>query len=531
MIGVGNLGNIALARSRARLSELGTRLAIGASRLDVVRQLLVEGFLIAFGGATGGLALGAWILSAMRSRELGGTQVHIDTTVAGITLGLGVLAGILMALVSASPLYTMRLGTMLRTGSRSDARGRVLRATRRTLVVAQMACSFMLLMGSALLWVSLRNILAVDPGFSPQNVITRVITLSGPRYAADNAARTFLNRSLESIRQLPGVAAAGATTIVPFRGNSQTGMIIAEGYVPQPGEPLVSGVRSFVTPGYFEAVGTPLIRGRYYDERDNLPASHSIVIDEQLARRFWPDGDAVGRRMFWPTTPSQISTIGADTPWLTVIGVVRNARLREPMTDESSSGTSGTYYLPYAVTAPRNVGYVIRTEGEPTGIVRDVRAALARIDREIPIFDIQTMSERTELALMSRANTMRIAMLFAVVAVFLSAIGLYGVLAYLVTQRTREIGVRLAVGSAPGAIVGLVLREGLWLATGGVALGAAGSLTLGRLVASQLYGIKPSDPWVMLLMTVTLSAVATLACIVPARRAARVDVMRILSSP
>jgi predicted permease len=387
----------------------------------------------------------------------------------------------------------------------------------------------MLLMGSTLLWVSLRNLLAVDPGFRTQNVITGVITLPGARYAADDDARAFLNRSLESIRQLPGVAAAGATTIVPLRGNSQTGIIVAEGYVPKPGEPVVSGVRSFVTPGYFEAVGTPLIRGRYFDERDNLSASRAIVIDERLALRFWPDDEAVGRRMFWPTNPGQLSTINGNTPWLTVIGVVRNAKLRGPLADDQS-GTSGTYYVPYAVTAPRNVGYVIRTEGETTGIVRNVRSALARIDRDIPIFDIQTLSERTELALTSRTNTMRIAMLFAVVAVFLTAIGLYGVLAYLVTQRTREIGVRLAVGSTQGAIVGLVLREGLWLAIGGAALGAVGSLVFGRLVASQLYGITPSDPWVMLLMTMTFSAVAALACIVPARRAARVDVMRILSS-
>ena len=183
------------------------------------------------------------------------------------------------------------------------------------------------------------------------------------------------------------------------------------------------------------------------------------------------------------------------------------------------------------MTAPRDVGYVIRTEGEPTAIVREVRSALAQVDREVPLFDIRTMSERTQLALMSRTNTMHLATLFAAVAVFLSAIGLYGVLAYLVAQRAREIGVRLAVGSAPRAIVGLVLREGLGLAIGGVALGVLGSLTFGRLVASQLYGIAPSNPWVMLLMTLTLSAVAALACIIPARRAAHVDVMRILSAP
>jgi predicted permease len=529
VIGVGNLGNIALARSRARLNELGTRLAIGAGRFDVVRQMLVEGFLIAISGAVGGLALGTWVLSVLRMRALGPAELHVDAAVVGITLGLGLLAGLLIGLVSASPLYTMTLGTMLHQGSRTGTQGRALRATRRTLVVAQMACSFMLLMGSALLWVSLRNLLAVDPGFRTENVITGAISLSSPRFADDDAVRAFVNRSLASIRQLPGVAAVGATTIVPLGGSSSTGLILAEGYVPKPGEPPVSGLRCMVTPGYFEAVGTPLVRGRYFDERDNDATSRAIIIDEELARRFWADGNAIGRRLFWPTSPSQLTSIGANTRWLTVIGIVRNARLRGPMAD-SASGTSGTYYLPYAVAAPRDVGYIIRTEGEPTAIVRDLRSALAQVDREVPLFDVRTMSERTRLALMSRTNTMHLGTLFAAVAVFLSAIGLYGVLAYVVSQRAREIGIRLAVGSSPRAIVGLVLREGLSMAIAGVALGAFGCLASGRLVSSQLYGVKPSDPWVMLVTTMTLCAVAVLACIIPARRAAHVDVMRTLSA-
>jgi putative ABC transport system permease protein len=290
---------------------------------------------------------------------------------------------------------------------------------------------------------------------------------------------------------------------------------------------VTTATRAIVTPGYFEAVSTRLVRGRYFDQRDTLPTSRAIIIDERLAHRFWPAGDAIGRRMFWPDNATQFSRID-DTRWRTVIGVVRNAQLRGPVADDSSNGT---FYLPYSVTAPRDFGYVIRTTGEPTGIVRDVRAALAQVDREIPLFDIRTMAERTDLALMSRTNTMHLAGLFAAVAVFLSAIGLYGVLAYLVTQRAREIGIRLAVGSAPRAIVGLVLREGMGLAVGGTILGVLGSLVLGRALASQLYGISPSDPWVMFLMTVTLCIVAAVACIVPARRAAQVDVTRILSAP
>jgi len=527
VVGVGNLANIALVRSRTRLADLGTRLAIGAGRADLVRQLLVEGLIVAAGGAAGALSLSIWLVSPLQLRIPGAAPVSIDATVIGITLGLAAVAGLLIGIVSALPLFTMKLGAMLHDSTRSGTRGRAVRTTRRTLVVAQMACSFVLLVGSALLWVSIRNLLAVDAGFTTDRVVSGLITLPAPRYSSEDAARAFIGRSLDAIRQLPGVASAGATTMVPLGPNSSNGPVLAEGYVPQPGEPPVAGMRSLITPGYFETVGTPLVRGRYFDERDALPSSRTIIIDEQLAERFWPGQDAIGRRMNWMPNPGQFDT---DASWLTVVGVVRRAQLRGPGVNESASGTTGTYYAPWAITAPRNFGFVIRTHGEPTAIVNEVRAALARIDREIPLFDVRTLSERAELALMPRANTMHLATLFAAIAVFLSALGLYGVLAYVVAQRRREMGVRLALGSAPTAIIGLVLREGLALAMAGIALGIAAAFLLGRFVASQLYGVAPSDPLVMLLMAVTLSAVAVLACIVPARRAANVDVMKILNA-
>jgi putative ABC transport system permease protein len=530
VIGLGNLGNVAFARSRTRLSELGTRLAIGAGRFDVIRQQLVEGLLIGGVGAGAAVAIGVSILSTLRRRELvTNTAIQIDLTVVGITIGLGIVAGVIVGLVSASPLFTMSLSSILHDGTRSRTGGRAVRATRRTLVVAQMACSFMLLVGAGLLWVSVRNLLNVNYGFALENVITAGVNLPQPRYAADEDARSLVNRSLDSIRRRPGVVAAGATTVVPLRGFYQSGIIVAEGYVPKPGEPAVAAVRALVTPGYFEAAGTALVRGRYFEERDTDVNTRSVVVDERLARRFWRDEDPIGRRVFRPANTEEFESIGPDTRWLTVVGVVRDAQLRGPLATDD--GTNGTFYLPYAVTAPRDFGYIIRTAGDPTALVPDIRSALAQVDRELPLFDIRTMSERSELTLLSRTSTMQLATLFAAVAVFLSAIGLYGVLAYLVTQRSREIGVRLAVGSEPRAIVALVLREGLGMAIGGVVFGVLGSLMLGRLVTSQLYGIAPANPWVMFLMTIALGVVATLACIVPARRAANVDVMKILSAP
>ena len=231
--------------------------------------------------------------------------------------------------------------------------------------------------------------------------------------------------------------------------------------------------------------------------------------------------------MNWMPNPSQVDAASA---WVTVVGVVKRARLKGPGITESD-GTTGTCYLPWAMTAPRNLGLVIRIQGEPTALVTEVRAALASIDREIPLFDVRTLSERAELLMMPRANTMQLATVFAAIAVGLSALGLYGVLAYVVAQRRREMGVRVALGSAPRAIIGLVLREGLTLAIAGIILGIAGALLLGRFLTSQLYGVGPSDPLVMIAMAVALSTVAALACIILARRAASVDVMRILSAP
>lgn len=530
VIGVANLGTIALARSRARLGDLGTRLALGASRFDIVRQLFVEGVLVAAVGAGGGLALAAWMLAALQAVQPATTSLHLDAAAVAITVGLAVSIAVLMGLVSASPLLTTRLSTMMHEGHRSGTRGRTARALWRALVAAQMTCSFTLLLGSALLYVSLRNVLAVDPGFRTGDVITGFMSLSGPRYADGDAARAFLRRALESIRELPGVVAAGATTIVPMSGSVQTGVVIADGYVPAPGESPVAALRSLVTPGYFEAVGTPLLRGRYFDAHDEDSTSRSVVIDERLARRFWPDGMAIGRRIFFPMTATELAARpGPNTPWLTVIGVVRSARLTGPLA-EGPIGTSGTYYVPSAVSPPRDFGFVIRTEREPSEIVREVRSAVAHVDGELPLFDIRTLSERTELALGSRTSTMHLAMLFAGVGVFLSALGLYGMLAYLVAQRTREIGIRLAVGSTPRAIVGLLLGEGLSLAVAGTLIGAAVSLAFGQVLASYLYGVAPWDPFVILLTATMLTGVAILACIVPARRAAHVDVMRILTA-
>jgi predicted permease len=527
-VGVINLGHLALARSRIRLHELGTRLAIGARTSDIVRQLLVEGWIIAAAGTALALIAGHWLARLAATARPAGLLVPsaptLDTGAILIVVVLGALVGTLIGIISALPLFTTRLGAMLKEAARSELRGRTSRTARRTLIVAQMACSFVLLVGAAVLWMSVRALLASDLGVRIDNVVTGSISLPRARYASDEDARAFMNRSLEAMRRLPGVVAAGASTIMPISNLFSSGPINAEGYIPKPGEPPVGALRAIVTPGYFEAAGTTLLRGRFFDERDNEAGSRTIVLDEQLARRFWGNADPVGRRVYRPENPSEMLAPGPTTRWLTVVGVAAHARLRGPEAEDDVPPS----YVPYAISAPRDFGFLVRTSIDPASIAGQMRAAVAAIDREIPLSDIRTLTERTDLAIAARRTTMQLATAFALVAVLLSAVGLYGVLTYLVARRTHEIGVRLAIGSTPRAIVGLVVREGLGLAAGGVIVGAIAVASLRRLLASYVNDVSAADPQVMTIVAIGLGSIALVACLYPARRATRVDAIQVL---
>jgi predicted permease len=528
VVGVANVVSLAVARSRARLGELGTRLALGARRSDILRQFMVEGLLLAAAAMSAGLLLTWWLLSSFPAPMLAGRDLpQIEMPVIAVTGAAAILAGIAIALAGAFPLLKSTPGVLLQDSGRSGAGGRTLRVTRRTLVVGQIACAFVLLVGAGLLWISLRNLLAVDTGFQTDGVITAGMSLPGQRYVAADDARAFVARSLAAIRGVPGVSAAGVTTVMPLSGNYQGGILVVEGYIPKPDEPVVTATHVGVTPGYFEAVGTALVKGRYFDERDNHPDATTIIIDEGLAQRFWPNDDPIGRRVFRPDNARELTSVDENTRWLTVIGVVRSAKLMGPaFIDERA----GTFYLPYAVAAPRAFGYVVRSHADTTVVINGIRSALLFIDRETPLFDVRTMAERASLTLLSRTSTMLIAAMFAAIALFLSLVGLYGTLAYLVSQRRREFGVRVAVGGTPQHILGLVLREGVLLSLAGVIVGGGATLALRQLLTSQLFGIGPSDPRVLLLITISLTAVAVLASLIPARRATHVDVMQTLKT-
>jgi predicted permease len=282
-----------------------------------------------------------------------------------------------------------------------------------------------------------------------------------------------------------------------------------------------------VTPGYFEAMGIPMVKGRRFDERDNETAPRTVIVDERLAQHFWPNSDPVGRRMYLPTDPKNILKIDEHTIWLTVVGVAHTLRYQNL---EDTGAAVGAYYLPIAQDPDNNFAFAAKTTGNEDAVARALRAEMSRLDPDLAVFNVHSMSERIDLSLASRRTSMLLANAFGAVALFLATLGIYGVLAYLVAQRTREIGIRVALGSSRVAVLKLVLREGFELLLIGLVLGVIGAASLQRAVASEIYGVRPLDPLVLGGVMALLTIVALAACAVPARRAMRVDPMVALRS-
>jgi predicted permease len=542
LIGCVNVANLVLVRSRVRLKELATRLALGAGKWRIARQLVTESVLLTMIAAAAGLAIGYGalrLLGTINIQDLpGGAEIRLDGVVVAYTVAVAAVIGLVLGLIPVANVLPANLTVVLREEGRSGTAGRGARALRRTLVVAQVAFAFVLLVGAGLLFASFRRVLSVQPGFNPDGVLTASISLPRARYANDQALIGFTNEALRRLRALPGVTAVGATDTIPFGGNNSDSVIFAEGYQMKPGESVISPSAVNVSAGYFEAMGTRLIRGRFFDQRDGAVAEtktitfgqpdgrRSIIIDETLAKRFWPGQDPVGRRMFKPNDIKDLTAITEKTQFYTVVGVIGDVKLHD-LTEGSKS--VGAYYFSMDQDPSGGLTFAIRTPGDPLSLTSSVRGVLNGLDRELPVFDTQTMDARLEKSLMTRKSPVLLSLSFGVVALCLSAIGIYGVLAYLVTQRRREIGIRIALGSSARAIFELVLREGLLLIAGGFVLGAIGAIVLRRSLESQLFGVSAADPIVLAAVTAILATVAVVACALPARRATQIDPIVALS--
>ncbi len=530
LIGAVNLINVAVARWTARRKEIATRLALGGSRRQLLSRILSESMIVSLGGCAAGIAAAAALPRVLTALDLDrfprAGEVHVDLTAIAVAIAMSILVAVLMATVPLFGLLRLPVSAALREDGRSGTSGVRTRQLRRLLVGAEIAFAFVLLAGAGLLLASFRNLLAVDPGFTADRVITGTTSLPSARYPDDKALVTASTRELEAIRHMPGVVSAGITSIIPFGGNYSDGVIFAEGYTMRPGESVISPHQIRVTPGYLETMKIGLVRGRLLDERDIEGSLRVIVVDEELARHFWPGRDPIGRRMYQPQDPSDLLKTDEHTKWLTVVGVVRSVRMRDLA---GAGGTKGAYYYPLAQNPQRTFTFAIRSSGGGEDIERGLGSAISRVDPEQAVFDLHTMTDRAALSVSSRRTALMLAIGFGAIALMLAGIGIYGVLAYLVTQRRREIGIRIALGSTAAGVVRLILTDGVRLTAGGMVAGFVGFAALNKTVSSQVYGIGVLDPEVIAAVALLLCVIALTACLMPARKAARVNPAIVLS--
>ena len=524
LIGAVNIANLVLARSSVRMKEMATRFALGAGRGRVARQMVTESLLLTFCSALIGLLLGWWgtrIFSVLGLNEIPrGSEIAMGGAVVVYILVLTIVVGTGIGLIPVVHLHRADLNLLFRSEGRTGTSGQGARFLRNALVVTQIAFALLLLVGAGLLLASFRQVLAVKPGFAAGNVLTGSVALPSIQYKGDQELRAFMDRALEKIRALPGVLASGATDSIPFGHHSSDSLIMAEGYQMKPGESVVSPNQIVVTPGYFEAMRVPLIEGRLFDSRDSADSQKVIIVDERLARKFWPGVSPIGRRMWRPGGADDLIQPGANTRWYTVVGVVGSVKLRALVDPDERVGA---YFFPYQQDPRSSPTFVLRTAGEPSALVSALRKAIVEVDPGLPLHDVRTMQERIDESLIARKSPMLLAIAFGLVALFLAGVGIYGVLAYTVAQRTREIGIRMALGSTTERIFRLIAREGFMLLGIGFALGLAGTLALARYVESLLFGVRPVDPYVLAGVAGILALAAAIACVLPARRAARVD--------
>jgi putative ABC transport system permease protein len=516
LIACANVANLLLARAASRTKEIAIRSALGASRGDVVRQLMTESVLLALVGGALGLVLaylGVRALVALEPPNVPRVQeLSIDATVLLFTFGTALLTGVLFGLAPALQSARPDLQGTLKEGGRSgisDVAGQIV---RRTLVVAEMALALVLLIGAGLLIRSFARLQAVDPGFNPGNVITANIAL--PRSKYDSAAKrvAFFDALLPRVSSIPGVLGAGLTSVAPFSGSWSTGSFSVEGYQPGENQPGPWGDIRLVSPDFHKALGISLIKGRYFDVSDRQGSRAVAIVDEEMVRRFWPNTDPIGKRITFGDTDS------SEVPWIEVVGVVGHTA-HEGLDAERRI----QLYLPHAQFGDNLMTIVVRSAGNPANVIGPLRAAVRSVDPDQPIARVRTMEEMMDDALGQRRFSMFLLGLFAGLALLLATIGIYGVMSFDVARRSQEMGVRMALGAQPGNVLSLVVKRGMTLAIAGVVVGLAGAFALSRLIASQLYGVGATDPITFAMVALLLTGVALAATLVPAIRATRVD--------
>lgn len=518
LIACANVANLLLARAATRRKEIAVRTALGASRLRILRQLLTESVLLALLGGALGLALSAWgvkLLVALNDKIPRSREIGIDFRVLGFTMGVSLLTGIIFGLVPALQISKVGVAETLKKAGRISPITFGRRGSRSLLVVAEVAFALVPLIGAGLMVKSFARVLEVSPGFQKQNLLTLRLALPVSSYRELPSVRAFYQQILQKIESIPGVISVGGVTGLPMAAASPRGPFIIEGRPINPGEVSPNSDRKVTTSNYLKTMGVPLIRGRYFTDQDNTEAPGVVIIDDTFARRYWPDEDPVGKRISFEGGPN-------NARWREIVGVVDNVK-NYGLDVEAKQ----VLYYPHLQSSAREMGLAVRTEGNPTGMATAVRNAIHSVDAQQPIFRVSTMEQIVADSTTQRRFTTLLLAVFAVVALLLTAVGLYGVMSYSVAQRTQEIGIRMALGAQRGSVLRMVIGQGMALALAGIILGLGLSLVLalflGHYMKDLLFEVSAIDPTMFVIIPVVIGGAAMLASYIPARRATKVD--------
>ncbi|MEJ7811393.1 MAG: ABC transporter permease [Gemmatimonadaceae bacterium] len=519
LIACANVANLTLARAAVRSREIAIRSALGAGRGRLVRQLLTESLLLALLGGALGLVLALWGTDALRTARPALIprldEVGLDARVLGFTLLASLATGALFGVVPALQLARGDLQSSLRSGGRTMSGGTGLASLRGLLVLGEVALSLMLLVGAGLLLRSFDRLQREDPGFDPRNVLTVSVGLPRARYPQLPVQTAFWARLEEQMARVPGVQAVGLTSAPPLAGSAYLSFLIDGRPVPAP--EAVQDVQPFVaTPGLFRVLRIPLLHGRAFAESDATGAPRVAVVNREMARRYWPNASPIGSRI-------TLGNPADSTSWVTVVGVVgdtRQERLNEKPYPQM--------YTPLAQSGGRFMVLAARTSGsgaagDPLALAGAVRQAVKALDAELPLYDVMSLEERVSRSVAQPRISMVLLAIFAGAAMVLAALGIYGLMSFSVAQRTREIGLRMALGARPERVLALVVRQGMTPALAGIAVGLLGAWAASRVIATLLYGVSATDPATYGGVALFLALVALVATYVPARRAARVD--------
>ena len=521
LIACANVANLFLVRGAARTKEIALRIAFGASHSRIVRQMLTESFALALLGGILGLALalgGIRGLTALIPMDaLGGATVSLNGAVLLFTAGVVLLAAFIFGLVPALQSTKQDLQSELKEGGRTASVGASQNRLRAALAIAEISLALVLLVGAGLMMKSLYKLMSVDAGIRPDRVLTMEMYLGSQRYSKDPAVLNFWQQVLERARALPGVESAAVGTHIPLTDSHGRTDITIEGMaLPKPGSFPHPDVHT-ISPDYVRTLGMALVRGRIFTDADAEGGQMVAIVNDKLARRFWPNTDPIGKRFMW----GRLNPDSKIPPkWITVVGVVGDTKLYG-----LANPARLEVYDPLRQDPNSDMNLVVKSRMDPAALTSEIRGAVASIDKDQPIFAIATMNQLKSDSVGTQRLTLVLLGLFSALALALAAIGIYGVISYSVAQRTHEIGIRMALGAQHGDVLRMVLGQGGKIALGGIAIGMAAAFGLTRLMASLLFSVSASDPLTFAGVALLLVLVAMLACYIPARRAMRVDPM------